>query len=154
MRTTRIVGFAVLTFGLALGTNALAQEIYRYDGDTDAAGSGGEGAFDALDGTFSHDNGSDEWDGSGFEDGNAGGVQTIDGYLRIQDPGDPRDHGMPDPGSNRKIYLGHDLGADGAADTFLDDGVILEFRARIPTAGPNDVHPDGGGAITPYPSLR
>ena len=98
-------------------------------------------SFDALDGTWSHNNGSDTWDGSGlggtFGAGNApGGAQIFSeggiDYLRIQDPGDPRNYGYtPDP-TNRKVYFGHDISADGALDDALDSGVTISFRARIP----------------------
>ncbi len=132
---------------ISLSVPAWAQPIYEYDGSSDAAGGG---AFDALDGTFSHDNGSDEWDGEGFGAGNPGGVESIDGFLRIQDPGDPRDHGNADPGSNRKVYLGHDLSADGASDTMLDDGVVLRFRARLSPEA-DDLRPDGGGGVVAFP---
>lgn len=127
--------------------------IYCYEAaegqDVPGAGSG----FDALDGTFSHDNGSDAWDGSAIGAGSPGGAMVIDGtYLRLQETGDPTDYGMPDP-SNRKIYLGHNLTADGASDALLDEGVTMHFRARVPTDGPlDDRHPDGGGGITPYPA--
>ena len=96
---------------------------YEANAGEDAAGADGSG-FTSLDGTWSHDNGSDEWDGSKLgADGKPGGAEIIDGsYLRIQDTGDPRDHGFsPDP-SNRKVYFGHNLSADGASDTLLDDG--------------------------------
>ncbi|MEL0061606.1 MAG: hypothetical protein VW711_15730, partial [Verrucomicrobiales bacterium] len=76
-------------------------------------------------------------------------------YLRIQDTGDPRDYGYGDPGSNRKVYLGHDLTADGYSDTIMDDGVTLNFRARVPSDGPLDVlHPNGQQAngAQPYPA--
>lgn len=130
-----------------------ADIIYSYEANAgeDAVGNGSD--FDALDGTFSHDNGSDEWDGSAIGEGRPGGAMVIDGtYLRMQETGDPRDHGLDDP-SNRKLYFGHDLSADGASGTLLDDGVTLYFRARVPTDGPlDDIHPNGGGAITPYPA--
>jgi hypothetical protein len=124
--------------------------LYAYEGDQDSAGSGG---FTALDGTFSHDDGSDEWDGTSIGVGKPGGVVSVDGALRLQDTGDPRDYGFSDPGSNRKLYLGHDLTADGASATQLNDGVTLNFRARVPTTGPlDDLHPDGGGGTVPYPA--
>ncbi len=133
---------------------------YAYEGDQADYAAPGEG-LGSLDGTWSHDNGSDEWDGSGiggeFGDGNRpGGAMIIEeagiNYLRIQDTGDPRDYGYGDPGSNRKVYLGHDLSADGASSTVLDDGVTLNFRARIPTTGPIDpLHRDGQGAAGPQP---
>ena len=134
---------------------------YSFNGDAAEPGEGS--GFDALDGTWSHTNGSDEWDGSGlggeFGDGNRpGGVGVIeDGgrtYLRMQDTGDPRDYGYSDPGSNRKIYFGHDVSANGATPTQLDDGFTMSFRARIPTSGVIDpLHRDGQGAagVQDYP---
>ncbi|MBL9128707.1 MAG: hypothetical protein JNL97_13715, partial [Verrucomicrobiales bacterium] len=96
--------------------------IYAADEGQDVFGGGTD--FDALDGTWSHNNGSDQWDGSApggtFAAGeNApGGAKIYSeggvGYLRIQDTGDPRDFGYADPG-NRKIYFGHDISAHGAA---------------------------------------
>jgi len=130
---------------LLVASTAHAQIIARYDAN---AGEDLPADAAALDGTFSHDNGSDAWDGSGFGDGKAGGAQVIDGsYLRLQDPGDPRDHGQgPDP-SNRKLYFTKDLGARAA---LLDTGVTLNFRARTSPDG-DDIHPDGGGPIESYP---
>lgn len=136
---------------------------YAYEGDKGNYAAPGEG-FTSLDGTWSHDNGSDEWDGSGiggeFGDANRpGGAMVVTegnlNYLRIQDTGDPRDYGYADPSSNRKVYLGHDLSANGASETVLDDGVTLNFRARIPTSGPLDpLHRDGQQAngVQPYPA--
>lgn len=144
---------------------------YFFGGDKDKAGEDGSG-FTSLDGTWSHDNGSDLWDGSKiggtlspsptFGGGNApGGVMSIteDGvtFLRMQDPGDPRNYGFPDNFSNRKIYFGHDITADGAPDTLLDDGVTLSFRARIPTpkktkAPLDQLHLSGGTTAKAYPA--
>ncbi|PYI84586.1 MAG: hypothetical protein DME26_13000, partial [Verrucomicrobia bacterium] len=143
---------------------------YILDGQKDAPGED-ELGFTSLDGTWSHNNGSDQWDGSKlggtlvsgatFGAGNApGGVGSITEngvtYLRMQDPGDPRNYGFPDPYSNRKIYLGHDITAEGAPDTLLDDGVTLSFRARIPTPRNTQTPPDqlylsGGTTPKPYP---
>lgn len=133
---------------------------YAYEGDAAAYA---PDDFASLDGTWSHDNASDEWDGSIIggefgDDNRPGGAMTIteDGmdYLRIQDTGDPRDYDFSDPGSNRKIYFGHNLTDDGASETVLDDGVTLHFRARVPTDGPLDaLHPDGQqqNDAQPYP---
>ncbi len=126
---------------------------------------GDDADFDALDGTWSHTNGSDVWEGSApggdIEVGvNAPGGAAIyeeDGvsFLRIQDTGDPRDYGFDDP-SNRKIYFGHDISQDGAPDDALDQGVTISFRARIPTPA-KTTHPldslyrDGQGAAGPQP---
>ena len=134
---------------------------YIFNGD--AAAYGDTTSFDALDGTWSHNNGSDQWDGSQIggtfgPDNAPGGVNIItEGgitYLRIQDTGDPRDYGYPDP-SNRKIYFGHNMNDRGANNTVLDEGVTLSFRARIPTNGPLDaLHRDGQQAngVQPYPA--
>ena len=110
---------------------------YTYDGDT-------------PDETWDHDNGSDQWDGTGPGVGNLGGAMSLTEedvtFLRIQDTGDPRDYDNPDPGSNRKIYLTHttDIGLDGAK---------LEFSIRVATTDPLDgMHPDGGGGATPWPA--
>jgi len=119
-----------------LGVKGTVRKVYAYNGD-------------ALDETWGHDNGSDQWDGTGPGEGNPGGAASLteDGvtFLRIQDTGDPRDYGMPDP-SNRKVYLTHltDIGLDGAR---------LEFRARVATSAPlDDKHPDGGAGIEPWPA--
>jgi hypothetical protein len=119
---------------------------YFYDGDIAVYA---PEAFDSLDGTWGHDNGSDAWDGTGPGEGMPGGAVSLteDGvtFLRIQDTGDPRDYGNSDP-TNRKVYLTHltDGGLDGAT---------LEFRARVATTPPlDDMHPDGGAGIEPWPA--
>ena len=128
---------------------------YIYTGDAGAPGAD----FTALDGTWSHDNGSDQWDETQIGTGRPGGVNILSDagvtFMRLQETGDPRDHAQSDPGSNRKIFLGHsvtnDIGA--VADTLLDDGVTISFRARLSTTPPLDnLHPDGGGATDPWPA--
>ncbi|MFZ2146104.1 MAG: hypothetical protein WAV28_02695, partial [Sedimentisphaerales bacterium] len=119
--------------GVAVGgvdyADPLGGWTYIYTGDTGSPGAG----FTALDGTWSHDNGSDQWDESEIGSGGPGGVSVLtDGdvtFLRLQETGDPTAHGMPDP-SNRKLYFGHDIGAEGAPDNIVD-AVTLSFRARI-----------------------
>ena len=136
---------------------------YLYQGDVASYGvDSGFDSYSSLDGTWSHDNGSDQWDGSGlggdFGEGNGpGGAETLlegdTNFLRIQDTGNPTNYGYPDP-SNRKVYLGHDLTADGVSDTIMDDGVTLYFRARIPTGdGLDPLHRAGQEAngTQPYP---
>ena len=124
---------------------------YTYTGD--AATAGATGVFDSLDGTWDHNNGSDAWDSSAIGAGAPGGASSIDGSLRIQDTGDPRDYGMPDP-SNRKLYFGHSITADvGDPAATILSGVTLSFRARVATGAPlDDVHPDGGGGVAPWPA--
>ncbi|MBN1854516.1 MAG: hypothetical protein JW829_17425 [Pirellulales bacterium] len=124
---------------------------YTYAGDTAA-----NPADAALDGTWNHHNGSDEWDGTGPGTGNPGGagVFTDSGatYLRIQDTGNLNDgaYGIADP-SNRKIYLTHDLSGI-ATSSLLDDGVTLSFRARISTSGTLDQTYPAGGPNAPWPA--
>ncbi len=131
---------------------------YKYNGDQLIVGAENSG-WTSLDGTWTHDNGSDSWDGSqiggtlsdaggfGVKNGPGGaslGTQAGVTFLRMQDTGDPRNYGFTDPCS-RKIYFGHDIGTDldpidpNKAPVIMDAGVTLTFRARIPTlakAGP------------------
>lgn len=134
---------------------------YIYDGASATNAAPGTG-FLSLDGTWSHDNVSDDWDGSApgepFNSVNRpGGVAAItDGtlnYLRIQDSGDPRDLGFLDPGSNRRIYFGRSITEADATRNVLDEGITLSFRARIPTNAPVDpLHALGQTATQPYPA--
>lgn len=111
---------------------------YKYDGDA-------WGDDPALDGFWSHNNGSDAWDGTLIGDGLPGGVtdytETVDDvsttFIRIQDPGDPRQYGFADP-SNRKIYIGYEITLNDAPpgdSTLLDDGVTISFRSRVAVPG-------------------
>jgi hypothetical protein len=87
-----------------------------------------------LDDTWDHDNGSDQWDGTGPGEGNPGGAATLTeddvDFLRIQDIGDPRDLGISEP-SNRKVYLTR------LTDISLD-GLSIEVRMRVATTPPLD----------------
>jgi thioredoxin 1 len=127
---------------------------YIYTGDSAAPG----GGFTALDGTWSHNNGSDQWDETEIGSGRPGGVSILSEdnvtFVRLQDTGDPRDYGMYDP-SNRKIFFGHSVTNDirAVANTLLDDGVTISFRARLSTRPPLDrLYPPGGSAILPWPT--
>jgi len=131
---------------------------WRYIYTGDAAVAGPTNNFDSLDGTWDHNNGSDDWDGTAIGTGRPGGVSALlsaeGGRIRLQDTGDPRDYSFGEPGSNRKIMFGHsittDLGA--AGDAILDNGVTISFRARVATGSPLDaLHPDGGAGISPWP---
>ncbi len=127
---------------------------YIYAGDSAAPGAG----FTALDGTWSHNNGSDQWDETEIGSGRPGGVSILsDGditFVRLQDTGDPRDYGMGDP-SNRKILFGHSVTNDigTVANNLLDDGVTISFRARLSTTSPLDrLYPPGGSFPIPWPT--
>jgi hypothetical protein len=103
-----------------------------------------------LDDTWDHDNGSDQWDETAPGEGNPGGAASLTEddvtFLRIQDTGDPRDYGMGDPGSNRKVYPTR------LTDISLD-GLTLEVRMRVATTAPlDDQHPDGGAGVAPWPA--
>jgi hypothetical protein len=126
------------------------QVCYTYEGDAAAAGTGETTeAGTSLDGTWSNENGSDAWDGTapGADAPGGAGVFTEDSvtFLRIQDTGDPRDYGKPDP-SNRKLYFQHPV-------TSSLDGAHLEIRIRVATTGVLDpVNPDGGAGVSPWPA--
>src|SRR5438128_11982010 len=93
---------------------------YIYNGDQLMVADDASG-FASLDGTWSHNNGSDEWDGStiggtcstgsGFGvDNGPGGANLITengiSELRTHDTGERRDYGYPDR-SKRQIYCVH-----------------------------------------------
>jgi len=114
---------------------------YVFDGDS---------AQPDLDGTWNHNNTSDQWDNSAIGAGKPGGVSALNeavSFIRIQDAF-PRDPGA-EP-SNRKIYFTHDLAAQGAPSDLLDTGVTISFRIRLATTPPLDPldgsspWPDGG----------
>jgi hypothetical protein len=150
MKRSFITFLVVAAVCLAV-SSAQATE-YIFDCDTALAGPAND--FDSLDGTWDHDNGSDQWDGTGIGVGRPGGVSALTegagedlvNFLRFQDTGNPGDYGMGDPGSNRKIFLGHQI-------DFEPDGAQLEFRARVATGDPlDDVHPDDSSGIIPWPA--
>ncbi len=105
--------------------------------------------LDVLDGTWNHQNDSDQWDGSAIGEGNPGGVSVLSEqtatFIRFQDTGDPA---PDDPGSdrNQKLYLGHRL-------DFGLDGAVLEFRTRLACTGPLDpLHDSDNGKSEPWPA--
>ncbi len=126
------------------------QWTYIYNGDVAAGGAD----YTTLDGTWSHNSGSDEWDETEIGSGRPGGASVIDGYLRIQETGDPSDHGITDPGSNRKVAFAHSITNDiGDSAAQILNGLTISFRARVATGAPLDnMHPDGGGDITTWPA--
>lgn len=136
---------------------------YIYDGDYSyGAGSGGT-TFDSLDGTWNHSSAtgpgdSDHWDGSAIGGtlgpGNApGGVQAGTAgsttYLRVQDAGNPAAYADP---NNSSIAFGHNLTANGFSDNFLNTGVTLAFRIRVPTGTGLDARTSVLGGTAAYPT--
>lgn len=129
---------------------------YLFDGDVDARGADDQSA---LDGTWRRDEAT-KWQQAGLDpnagtfpgdayappDNPPGGVAALlDGdttYLRIQDPGEPRDWSYEDP-SNRRFWFGRDIEREHAgATSVLTNGVTITFRARISSTGALDpVHP-------------
>jgi hypothetical protein len=138
----------VIAIALMAGL-ANAATPYNYPGTPDTPGPTNN--FDSLDGTWDHDNGSDQWGGDRIGSaplGPTGGVETMPNagaltpagnpaFLRIQDP---RPSGGT--GDNRKIYFAHEI-------DFGLDGAHLDFRVRLATArtGAIDEFLDG----TPWP---
>jgi len=111
------------------------------------------GDVDPLSVEWNHDNGSDQWDSSDLDSGAPGGAAILnengDNFLRLQDTGNPTNHGFGDPGSNRKVYFTKDLTTI-LSDNYspLVDGITLNFRARVPVPDNilpfDDAHPAGG----------
>lgn len=131
---------------------------YVFGGDSALPGDAHSvNGWNALDGTWSHFNGSDAWDGTEIGTDRPGGASALtEGgttFLRIQDTGDPRDYGFSGDPSNRKLYFGHDITAEGAPGNVLDQGVTISMRARVATDPPlDDLHPDGGGGVAAWPA--
>jgi hypothetical protein len=155
--------FCLATFGATFSAPTGGWD-YTYDGTEAVFGSPGTGNT-SLDGNWTHDNEGDEWDGSTiggeFAHGNRpGGVMALtEGdltFLRMQDTGNPRDHGFFDPGSNRKLFFTHELELAEGEFNLFEPGFTFTFRARVPTSStetlPLDpLHPDGGNGPVPYP---
>jgi hypothetical protein len=112
-----------------------------------------------LDGQWRRSNNSDSWDGSTPEpgDGAPGGIQieslpgeAEDGgtasVLSLEDVGDPRSQGFPDPG-NRKLYLWRDT----SSELDLAQGVTLVARWRRNPEPVSEAFENNGG-ILPVPN--
>src|ERR1043166_1307017 len=89
----------------------------------------------ALDGSWNHLNGSDAWsgDGRGTGVGLPGGVSTSNGIVTIEDAVSPGASGN----DNRRFYFTRNISSDPGvtnANTLMNDGVTLSFRARLTPA--------------------
>jgi len=118
---------------------------YTYTGDA-AAGSPRRAVpiIPALDGTWTHENGSDEWNGDGRTagDGAVGGVASVNGILTIEDAFTSGSGNN----NNRKIYFIHDMAPDGMNQAgLLNAGVTLSFRTRLTPQSSELAVPDGYG---------
>src|SRR4051812_30972251 len=101
--------------------------IYLFNGNAVS-----NGLSAALDGSWNHLNGSDAWsgDGRGAGVGLPGGVSTSNGVVTIEDAVSPGASGN----DNRRIYFTRNISSDAGvtnANTLLNDGVTLSFRARL-----------------------
>ncbi|MGC8829176.1 MAG: fibronectin type III domain-containing protein [Verrucomicrobiia bacterium] len=102
---------------------------YIYTGDS-ASGAPRRQNQPALDGTWRHENGSDEWNGDvrGVANPPKGGVESNNGVLTIEDA----ETITSGNNNNRKIYFTHYIGQDGVTiNNLLDSGVTISFRARL-----------------------
>lgn len=96
-RPTSLLLGGLFTLGLMLA-RASAQDLSLWVEPPDGwvytfAGDQAESADDgSLDGSWSHNNGSDAWDGSAIGEGSPGGVSALEEagetFIRMQDPGD------------------------------------------------------------------
>src|SRR5258705_982013 len=153
-----LIFLATLAAGVFLAHRAGAQVAYSdptggwtyiYDGGQ----TNGLGIYRSpvcLDNTWSSNNGSSEWDGSwrGAGNGLPGGISS-DGYgLTVEDV-----NIGSGTGNNRKIYFTRDFDLDPAttgANTILDTGITIAFRARLPMSDPlaEIPLPDGWGVFS------
>jgi hypothetical protein len=105
---------------------------YRYEGSAMATP-----GTAALDGTWNHVNGSDAWAGDlrGAGNGPVGGLSINNGILTLEDV---LASGAGD--DNRRLYFTHPLAQDPVtnANTILNDGVTITFRARLTPPPPID----------------
>jgi hypothetical protein len=140
----------IMVITLAVGTaQSLGEPVYTYSYDGWAVN---PSVTMALDGTWNHDNGSDQWGGDsiGLAATHPGGISVVSEgfdteanptYLRFQDA-----KTSGGTGDNRKLYLTHavaDLGGSFETD-ILETGVTLKFRARlaipdVPVGAPLDL---------------
>ena len=123
---------------------------YLFEGNA-AAGS----ATEALDGTWDHNNSSDQWDGTAPGTGNPGGIAVV------PVAGEPGNSALlmvdavttSGTNNNRRLALTHNLASgEGVPADFLDDGATIAFRLRLPTsAGDLPSAPDG---LNPYSGAK
>ena len=125
---------------------------YIYDGSKTQALGVAKAPF-ALDGTWSANNGSSEWDGSwrGAANGLPGGISSDGDILTIEDA----DISTGGSLNNRKIYFEHTLAYEPTLsnpDTIVDSGITISFRARLTQPSilpaPEIVVPKGWGIFS------
>ena len=118
---------------------------YVYTGDS-ASGAPRRQNQPALDGTWRHENGSDEWNADGRGPGvdQPGGVESANGTLTVENA-NPATSG---DNNNRKLFFTHSVTQEGvSAVNLLDAGVTICFRARLtpPDAKAEITLPNGHG---------
>ena len=130
--TTLVLAVIAIPFSLKAGI-AFAPPpggwTYIYTGDSAAGAPRRQNQF-ALDGTWRHENGSDEWnaDSRGPANPPKGGVESNNGILTIEDA----ESSTSGNNNNRKIYFTHSITQDGVTvNNLLDSGVTISFRARL-----------------------
>ncbi|NCG28586.1 MAG: hypothetical protein GWP42_13705, partial [Verrucomicrobiales bacterium] len=109
----------------------------------------------ALDGTWDHNNNSDQWDGTVPGFGNPGGISII----QIQDEPGNNALLMVDAvtssgrNNNRRLALTHNLLAHGGIQpTFLKSGATISFRIRVPYSSPDLIESPNG--LAPHANAK
>jgi uncharacterized repeat protein (TIGR01451 family) len=107
---------------------------YIYDGESVS-----NAGPNALDGTWNHDNGSDSWSGDarGAGVGLLGGLSSTNGVLTVEDAVVTGTSSV----DNRRYYFSHNLLQElsaPTADSILNNGITLSFRARLTPPPPAD----------------
>ena len=93
----------------------------------------------SLDGTWDHNNFSDQWDGTAPDSGNPGGISIVP----VQ--GDPGNSALlmvdavtsSGRNNNRRLALTHNLAIhEGVEPTFLKSGATIAFRLKVSDSSP------------------
>ena len=109
----------------------------------------------ALDGTWDHNNNSDQWDGTVPSSGNPGGVSIVP----IKDEPENNALLMVDSvtssgrNNNRRLALTHNLAIhEGVQPTFLKSGATIAFRIRVPHSSPYLI--DSPNGLAPHANAK
>lgn len=109
----------------------------------------------SLDGTWDHNNNSDQWDGTTPDSGNPGGISIVP----IKDEPGNNALLMVDAvtssgrNNNRRLALTHNLLIqEGVQPTFLKSGATIAFRIKIPYSSPYLI--DSPNGLSPHANAK